>query len=91
MALTVKCDTHLASMDDGMPVLAVVIHHIDIIQVGISPVHQLLDDIQCHSSWLLNFIIHKARPVSAVHIAALHLGHIPIVSEEHHPAGDESV
>lgn len=73
-------------MDDGVPVLALVIHNINVIQVGIRPVHQLLDHIQCHSCGPLNFIMHQPGPVCAVHVAALHLGHIPIVGEEHHSA-----
>lgn len=89
--LPVKCDTHLAPVDNGVPVPAVVIHHIDVIQVSICPVHQLLDHIQCHSCGLLNFIIHQPGSVGAVHVAALHLGHVPIVSEEEHPAEGGSI
>lgn len=40
-----ECDTHLASVDNVVPVLAVVIHYIDVIQVGVCPVHQLLDHV----------------------------------------------
>lgn len=90
-ALTVKCDTHLAPVDNVVPVPAVVIHYIDVIQVGVCPVHQLLDHVQCHSSGLLNFIIHQPRPVGAIHVAALHLGHIPIVGEKEHSAEGWSV
>lgn len=89
--LTVKCDTHLVPMDNVVPVPAMVIHYIDVIQVGVCPVHQLLDHIQCHSSGLLNFIIHQPRPVGAVHVAALHLGHVPIVGEKEHSAEDWGV
>lgn len=80
----VKCDTHLVTMDNGVPVAALVIHHIDVIQVGVRPVHQFLDEVQCHSSGLLDFVIHQTSPVGAVHVAALHFGHIPVVSEEQH-------
>lgn len=90
-AFIVKYDTHLAPVDNGVPVLAVVIHHIDVIQVGVCPVHQLLDQVQCQSSGLLNFIIHQKGPVGAVHVAALHLGHVPIVREEEHSAESGSV
>lgn len=85
-ALMVNRDTHLAPVDYGVPIPAVIIHHINVIQVGVCPVYQLLDHIQCHSSGLLNFIIHQPGPVGAVHIAALHFGHVPIVSEEKHSA-----
>lgn len=91
IVLTVKYDTHLAPVDYGVPVPAVVIHHVDVIQVGVCPVHQLLDHVQCHSSGLLNFIIHQPSPVGAVHVAALHLGKVPIVSEEEHSAEERSV
>lgn len=89
--LTVKCDTHLVPVDNIVPVPAMVIHYIDVIQVGVCPVHQLFDHIQCYSSGLLNFIIHKPCPVGAIHVAALHLGHIPIVGEKYHSAEDWSV
>lgn len=76
-------------MDNGVPVLAVVIHHVNVIQVRVCPVNQLLDYIQCHSCGLLDFIIHQPGPVSAVHVAALHLGHVPIVGEEEHSAEEK--
>lgn len=85
-ALTLKCNTHLAAMDNVVPVPAVVIHHIDVIQVGVGPVHQLLDHIQCNSRGLLNFIIHQLCSVGAIHVAALHLGHVAIVGEKQHSA-----
>lgn len=56
--LTVKCDTHLDAMENSVPVPSMVIHNIDVIQVGICPIYKLLDHIQCDSSGLLNFIIH---------------------------------
>lgn len=85
---SVQSGTHLAAVDNGVPVLALVIHHVDVIQVGIGPIHQLLDHIQRHSSGLLDFIIDQPGPVGAVHVTALHLGHVPIVSEEEHSAGE---
>lgn len=90
-ALAEECDTHLAAVDNVVPVPAVVIHHIDVIQVGVGPVHQLLDHVQRHGGGLLNFVIHQPRPVSAVHVAALHFGSAPVVAEEQHPAGSSKV
>lgn len=77
-------------MGNGVPVLSLVIHYVDVIQVGISPIHQLLDDIQCHSCGLFNPVVHQPRPVGAVHVAALDLGSIPVISEEHHSAESEN-
>lgn len=87
--LAEECDTHLAAVDNVVSVPAVVIHHIDVIQVGVGPVHQLLDHIQRHGGGLLDFVIHQPRPVSAVHVAALHFGSAPVVGEEQHPAGSK--
>lgn len=86
-----ECDTHLAAVDNVVPVPAVVIHHIDVIQVGVGPVHQLLDHVQRHGGGLLHFVIHQPRPVGAVHVAALHFGSAPVVGEEQHPAGSSKV
>lgn len=77
-------DTHFAPVDDVVPVLPVVIHNIDVIQVGVCPVHQLPDYIQRHGGGQLDSVIHQLCPVGAVHVAALHLGHIPIISEKQH-------
>lgn len=74
-------------MDNVVPVPAAVIHHIDVIQVGVGPVHQLLDHVQRHGGGLLDFVIHQPRPVGAVHVAALHFGRAPVVGEEQHPVG----
>lgn len=85
--LAEECDTHLAAVDNVVPVPAAVIHHIDVIQVGVGPVHQLLDHVQRHGGGLLDFVIHQPRPVGAVHVAALHFGRAPVVGEEQHPVG----
>lgn len=71
-------------MEDHVSVLAMIIHHLDGVQVGVGPVHQLLDEVQGHSSGLLCLIVHQSGPVGAVHVAAFHLGHVPIVGEEEH-------
>lgn len=83
-ALMSKRDTYFAPMDDVVPVLPIIIHNIDVIQVGVCPVHQLPDYIQCHGGGQLDSVIHQLCPVGAVHVAARHLGHIPIISEKQH-------
>lgn len=85
-----KRGTYLAPVDDGVPVLSSVIHHVDVIQVGICPVHQLLDYIQGHSCGLFDLIIHQPGAVGAVQVAALDLGSVPVISEEHHSAEREN-
>lgn len=82
--MTSQRDTHFAPVDDAVPVLPIVIHHIDVVQVGVCPVHQLPDYVQRHGGGQLDSVIHQLCPVGAIHVAARHLGHIPIISEKQH-------
>lgn len=38
--------TYQQSLNDGVPVLAFVVHHLNVIQVSVSPVHKLADQVQ---------------------------------------------
>jgi len=81
--------THLISLDDSVSVFAVVIDHLNVIQICVCPVHQLLHQVQSHCSRPLNLVIHKSCSVCTIHIAALQFGCIPIISEKEHPARDK--
>lgn len=82
--------THLASLDDVVSVLAIVIHNLNVIQICICPVDQLLYHVQCHCGWLLNLIIHKPASVSAIHVAPLQFAHFPIICKEEHPETEQA-
>lgn len=69
-----------------MPVLAFIIHNLDVVQIGIGPVHEPADEVQRDAMGEYNLTVHKLGSVLAVHVAALHLRDLAIVCEEHLPA-----
>ena len=78
--------THQESLDDGLAVLALIVHHLDVVQVGVSPVHEPADEVQRDAMREHNLTVNKLGSVLAVHVAALHLGDLTVVGEEHLPA-----
>lgn len=77
--------SHQQSLDDGVSVLALVVHHLDVVQVGVGPVHQSTDEVQRDAVREDDLTVHKLRTVLAIHVAALHLGDLTVISEEHLP------
>ena len=72
-----------------MSVLALVVHHLDVVQVGVGPVDQLVDQVQGDAVGEHDLTVHQLGPVLTVHVTALHLGDLTIVSEEHLPVERE--
>ena len=77
--------SHQQALDDGVPVLAFIVHHFNVIQVGISPVHQPADQIQRDAVGENYLTVHQLCSVLAIHVAALHLRDLTVVCEEHLP------
>lgn len=81
-----KCScSHQQSLDDGVPVLAFVVHHLDVVQIRVSPVHQPADQVQRDAVWEYDLTVHQLGSVLAVHVTALHLWDLTVVCEEHLP------
>lgn len=68
-----------------MSVLALIVHHLDVVQVGVGPVHQSTDEVQRDAVREDDLTVHKLRTVLAVHVTALHLGDLTVIGEEHLP------
>lgn len=79
--------SHQQPLDDGVPVPALVVHHFDVVQVGVCPVHQPADQVQRDAVREHNLTVHQLGSVLAVHVAALHLWDLTVVGEEHLPVG----
>lgn len=79
------CCSHQQSLDDGVSVPALIVHHLNVVQVGVSPVHQPTDQVQGDAVREHYLTVHKLGSVLAVHVAALHLWDLTIVCEEHLP------
>lgn len=84
VSVTADC-SHQQALNDGVPVLAFVVYHFNVVQIGISPVHQPADKVQCDAMWKYNLTVHQLGSVLAVHVTALHLRDLTIVCEEHLP------
>lgn len=81
--------SHQQSLNDGVSVLALVVHHFDVVQVSVGPVHQPVDQVQRDAVREDDLAVHQLSTVLPIHVAALHLGDLPIVSKEHLPAAKE--
>lgn len=66
-----------------MAVLSLVVNHFDVIQVGVSPVDQAVDQVQRDAVGKDDLGVHQFGAVLAVHVAALHPRRGPIVCEKH--------
>lgn len=86
MIMGVWCScSHQQALDDGVPVLAFIVHHLNVVEVGISPVHQPADQIQRYAVGKYNLTVHKLGSVLAIHVASLHLRNLTVVCEEYLP------
>lgn len=84
----VQCScSHQQALDDGVPVLAFIVHHLNVVQIGIGPVHQPADEVQRDAVGEYNLTVHELGSVLAIHVAALHLRDLTVVCEEYLPAG----
>ena len=81
----VQLRPHQQALDDGVSVLAFVVHHLDVVQVGVGPVHQPADQVQRDAVWEHDLTVHQLGAVLTVHVTALHLGDLTVVGEEHLP------
>lgn len=77
--------SHQQALDDGVPVLAFIVHHLNVVQIGISPVHQPADEVQRDAVGEYNLTVHKFSSVLAIHVTALHLRDLTVVCEEYLP------
>lgn len=77
--------SHQQALDDGVPVLAFIVHHLNVVQVGIRPVHQPADEIQRDAVGEHNLTVHELGSVLAIHVAALHFRNLTVVCEEYFP------
>lgn len=77
--------SHQQALDDGVPVLAFVVHHLDVVQIGVGPVHQPADEVQRDAVGEDDLAVHKLGSVLAVHVTALHLRDLTVVGEEDLP------
>lgn len=75
--------SHQQSLNDGVSVLALIVDHFDVVQVGISPVNQPVDQVQGDTMGEDNLTVHQLRAVLTIHVTALHPWGGPIVCEEH--------
>lgn len=76
-------NSHHQALDDGVPVLALVVHHLDVVQVGVGPVHHAVDQVQGDAVGEDDLAVHQLGAVLAVHVAALHPRRGAVVGEEH--------
>lgn len=77
--------SHHQSLNDGVSVLAVIVHHLDVVQVSVGPVHQPADQVQRDAVREDDLAVHQLGAVLSIHVTALHLGDLPVVSKEHLP------
>lgn len=77
--------SHQQALDDGVPVFAFIVHNLDVVQIGIGPVHEPADEVQRDAVGEYNLTVHELGSVLAVHVAALHLRDLAVVCEEHLP------
>ncbi len=82
----VKCShSHQQALDDGVPVLAFIVHHLNVVQIGIGPVHQPADKVQRDAVGEYDLTVHELGSVLAVHVTALHLRDLTVICEEYLP------
>lgn len=77
---------HQQALDDGVPILAFIVHHLNVVQIGIGPVHQPADQVQRDAMGEHYLTVHQLGPILAVHVTALHLRDLTVICEEHLPA-----
>lgn len=82
-----KHPPHQNALDDGLPALALVVHHLNVVQVGVSPVDEAADQVQRDAVRKHDLAIDQLGAVLPIHVTALHLWDLPIVREEHLPVG----
>lgn len=80
---------HQQALDNGLSVFALVVDHFDVVQVGVSPVHQAVDQVQCDTMGEDDFAVHQLSAVLAIHVTALHPRRRPVVREEDFAAAEE--
>lgn len=81
---------HHQSLDDGVSVFALIVDHFNVIQVGIGPVNQAVDQVQGDTMRKNNLTVHQLSAVLTIHVTALNPWRRPIVCEEHFTvAGEE--
>lgn len=78
--------SHQQPLDNSVPVLALVVHNLDVVQVGISPVHQPADEVQRDAVGKHDLGVDEFGTILAIHVTALHLRDLTIICEEHLPA-----
>lgn len=66
-----------------MAVLSLVVNHFNVIQVGVSPIHQAVDQVERDAVGEDDLSVHQFGAVLAVHVAALHPRRGPVVCEKH--------
>lgn len=66
-----------------MSVLALIVNHFDVVQVGVSPVHHAIDQVKCDAVWEDNLAVNQLGAVLTIHVTALHPRRGPIVCEKH--------
>lgn len=71
------------TLEDGVPVLALVVNHLDVVQVGVGPVNHSVDQVQCDAVGEDDLAVHQLGTVLAIHVAPFHPRCGAIVSEEH--------
>lgn len=85
--MCVQCScSHQQALDDGVSVLAFIVHHLNVVQIGVGPVHEPADKVQRDAMGEHNLTVHKLGAVLTIHVTALHLRDLTIVCEEHLPA-----
>lgn len=72
-----------------MAVLALVVHHFDVIKVGVGPVHQTVDQVERDAVGEDDLSVHQFGAVLAVHVTALHPRRGTIVCEKHFAVAEE--
>lgn len=82
----VQCScSHQQALDDRVPIFALIVHHLNVVKVGVSPVHQPADEIQRDAVGEHDLTVHEFGSVLAIHVTALHLGDLTVVCEENLP------
>lgn len=74
---------HQQALDNGVSVLALIVNHFDVVQVGVSPVHHAVDQVQSDTMGEDDLAVHQLSAVLTIHVTALHPRCGPIVCEEH--------
>lgn len=77
------------SLDDGVSVFALIVNHFYVIQVGISPVHKPVHQIQSDTVREDNFTVHQLCAVLSIHVTAFHPWRRPVVGKKQFAVEDE--